>query len=325
MNFFSIIVPIYNIENYLPKCIESIINQNFNDYELILVDDGSTDNSKDICYIYKENYKNIKYFYKKNGGLSDARNFGIDKSNGKYLIFLDGDDFLVDGSLIKMYEILNNDGVEMLGTGSNIYYEKKNIYLEKEFIFDNEIIKNYNSVEFLKYIFNSNRNIIWSAWRWIIKKDLINKYNLRFDKKVIGAEDCDWFLECALKTNSVKITDYKLVNYRINREGSITTSIKRNAIIGQFDVFLKWYKYFKENIKEDNYLCSFMANKYMNVLSIIYKLKEEDIDDVIKYIDNEDLHNIIRDSKGFKYKVATSSINIFGIRRTCKLLCLKNY
>ena len=89
----SIIVPIYNVEKYLSKCLESIVNQDFFDYELLLIDDGSPDNSAEICLKFAEKDSRVKYFKKGNGGLSSARNYGIDKSSGRYIVFVDPDDF----------------------------------------------------------------------------------------------------------------------------------------------------------------------------------------------------------------------------------------
>ena len=92
---FSIIIPAFNVESYIHECINSIINQeiDFNDYEIIIVDDGSTDNSANIAKEFVNNHPTVKYFYKNNGGLSSARNYGIKKASGDYIIFLDSDDF----------------------------------------------------------------------------------------------------------------------------------------------------------------------------------------------------------------------------------------
>ena len=97
---FSIIVPVYNVEKYVKQCINSILSQTYINYELILVDDGSTDSSGSICDSFKNN-KLIKVFHKKNGGLSDARNYGFKKAEGEYVIFLDSDDYWIDNDFLS--------------------------------------------------------------------------------------------------------------------------------------------------------------------------------------------------------------------------------
>ena len=99
----SVIVPIYNVEEYINKCVDSILNQTFKEFELILVDDGSTDNSGNICDTYKSIDDRVHVIHKNNGGLSDARNFGIEAATGEFLYFIDGDDFIHEDTLESMY------------------------------------------------------------------------------------------------------------------------------------------------------------------------------------------------------------------------------
>ena len=99
----SIIVPVYNVEKYLKKCVKSILNQTLDNYEVILVDDGSTDSSGDICERLQSEDNRIKVFHKKNGGLSDARNYGVRYSSGKYITFIDSDDYIRKDYLEILY------------------------------------------------------------------------------------------------------------------------------------------------------------------------------------------------------------------------------
>lgn len=98
MALLSIVVPVYDVEQYLPRCIDSILEQTFTDFELILVNDGSTDNCPIICDEYADKDDRIKVIHKENGGLSDARNTGINKASGKYISFIDSDDFIVENT-----------------------------------------------------------------------------------------------------------------------------------------------------------------------------------------------------------------------------------
>ena len=107
---FSIIVPVYNVEKYLSKCLDSVINQTNQDFEVIVVNDGSPDNSQKIIYEYVEKYPDkIKGFIKENGGLSDARNYGIARASGEYIIFLDSDDYIDEHLLEKLDEKIKED------------------------------------------------------------------------------------------------------------------------------------------------------------------------------------------------------------------------
>ena len=111
----SIIIPVYNVERYLPVCLESIVQQSMDDYEVILVDDGSTDSSGPICNEYADRHPQFRVIHQQNQGISAARNAGVVESKGKYLLFLDSDDFLVPNSLSKLLELANKNDLDVLG------------------------------------------------------------------------------------------------------------------------------------------------------------------------------------------------------------------
>ena len=117
----SIIVPIYNVEKWIDRCLSSIQKQSYEDFEVLLVDDGSSDNSDDICKNYTVRDKRFKYFKKINGGLSDARNYGIDRAEGKYLIFIDGDDYVEKNYVEKLYRTITKYATDVAICGfSNV-------------------------------------------------------------------------------------------------------------------------------------------------------------------------------------------------------------
>lgn len=109
----SVVVPVYNVEGYVEKCINSILEQTYNNFELLLIDDGSTDDSGKICEKYSENYENVKTFHKHNGGLSDARNFGMKQANGRYFAFIDADDYVDSCYLEILYKMINEFKVQI--------------------------------------------------------------------------------------------------------------------------------------------------------------------------------------------------------------------
>lgn len=121
---FSIIVPVYNVEKYLSKCLDSILNQSFQDFEIIVVNDGSPDNSQDIIDEYAKNYpEKIKPFIKENGGLSDARNFGIERANGDYLLFVDSDDYISPSLLSELQQAQSRDNADLIRFSAQAVFE----------------------------------------------------------------------------------------------------------------------------------------------------------------------------------------------------------
>lgn len=180
-NLISIIIPAYNCEKYIKRCVSSIENQTFMDFEIIIVNDGSIDNTIQVCNELKKIYSNIRVITQKNSGVSSARNFGIKNSNGKYLMFVDSDDTLPADTLKIFTEILKKDDYDIVF--GNYVTIKKN----KKFI--NKSVKCRNdSIEVFDYI---TINYLWAPWGKLIKKSFINMY---FDEKVnIGEDALFWF------------------------------------------------------------------------------------------------------------------------------------
>ena len=162
----SVIVPVYNVEKYLDKCINSLINQTLQDIEFIFVDDGSTDNSKQIIQKYTQNKtKRIKYLYKENGGLSSARNFGIPYAQGEYIAFLDSDDYIEPNMYEEMYKVAKQENSDMV---------------ECDFIWEYSNKKKYDC----GIIYNGNKEALEKArvvaWNKLIKREIIEKEKIEF-------------------------------------------------------------------------------------------------------------------------------------------------
>lgn len=125
--YFSVIVPVYNVQQYLEQCIESVLRQSYTNYEIILVDDGSTDGSTEICDRYVTNYPFVKVIHQENGGISAARNTGLDCATGKYVLFLDSDDFISSNALQSFYEVTAESGVEAVSAYNYVYTDENGI------------------------------------------------------------------------------------------------------------------------------------------------------------------------------------------------------
>lgn len=164
----SVIIPIYNVEKYLRQCLESVINQNYREYEVILVNDGSTDSSKKIAIEFCEKYNNIKFIDKVNGGLSSARNAGLEVANGEYIVFIDSDDYIRSDYLEKLYQSISQNDSDISICNLVKVYEKKGE--EEKGNLDVNCTKWYSNVDVLKMIFEGK--IFCYAWDKIYKKSL---------------------------------------------------------------------------------------------------------------------------------------------------------
>lgn len=231
----SVIVPIYNVEKYLEKCINSLLSQTLEDIQIILVNDGSKDNSGNIAREYEKNNKNrIIYVEKENGGLSDARNYGLKYATGDFVAFLDSDDYIEKNAYEEMY---------------NKAIEENADYVECDFIweFPNKIRvdKQYpykNKKEMLSFV-----RVV--AWNKLIKRQLITDNNLEFPKG-LRYEDVEFTYKLIPFVNKFAYVDKPFIHY-VQREGSIANvQNERTAeIFTVLDNVIEFYK--KNNIYEE--------------------------------------------------------------------------
>ncbi|MCQ2242343.1 glycosyltransferase family 2 protein [Treponema sp.] len=233
----SIVVPVYNVELYLERCLNSIINQTYKNIEIICVDDGSTDNSGNICDIYKEKDSRIKVIHKENGGLSDARNTGLLNANGKWILYVDSDDYIELDSVEKLTGcVADEEDVDIVvGSGKRI----ENGKTMSSYNHTNLQNKKYKSRD---YILKSIRNHEFFAPTWLnlYKKDYLLNSNLIFYKGLIY-EDMELLPKLFSKASTVYFLDYQFYNY-IVRPGSITTSSKIEDVQYSAKLIIRsWY------------------------------------------------------------------------------------
>ena len=140
----SVIVPVYNASRYIHKCIDSLVNQTYRDYEIILVNDGSTDNSEEIIYQYAKSYSKIKYFSKENEGVSATRNYGLSVSSGEYIMFVDSDDYVAYNILERLMEVADRNNADIVTSDIIKFWEKgKTEYYKTNKEYSNDNIRNY--------------------------------------------------------------------------------------------------------------------------------------------------------------------------------------
>ena len=263
----SIIVPVYNVENYLRMCLDSIEHQTYSNIEVLLINDGSPDSSGEICQEYVARDSRFRYFEKENGGASDARNYGIERSNGKYLTFVDSDDWLSLTYVEDLYQAAIRNDSDTVISHYTIYNESdRNYYVH---IWDDYYEKNYTSEELIMELpkLELNGYIYITSWGILFKKELFN--NVKFPKgKVIE----DSWTNYKLFFKSKKITYIHKEIYS-HREGilSVGSSVNEKLLIDVLECLLERLAIY--TIKGWNY--SDEKNNVLGCLRLRYQQAKE--------------------------------------------------
>lgn len=271
---FSIIIPVYNVAPYLGKCIDSILKQNYKGYEVLLIDDGSTDESGSICDDYEEMDRRVRVVHQMNCGLSAARNRGIEDAQGEYIIFLDSDDYWHDEDVLNKINVrLDISRAEVLSF--NYVKFTGELFEPPYFGKTNNMPLETQKAETLKY---QVKNDLWiaCAWNKAVKKELFNDGNLRFNIG-ITSEDIDWCLRLAFQAESFDFISDVVVCYR-QRLTSISKSItveKIDTLIDNIDTCLDIMKR-ENNFEKAQLLKSYVSYQYGTVVYLVSTVTEEE-------------------------------------------------
>lgn len=268
-NVVSVIVPVYNCEKYIGKCIESIINQTYQDIEIVLVDDGSTDGSGNICDRYSKKDHRIKIIHKENGGVSETRNIGMDASSGEYLLFVDADDWLEKDMCKQLIDAAINGNSDIVICGYKKFYEEDNTF---------KIIipeKNQEKEQFGDLITSTKANVDGYLWTKLIRKSLIQK-NFRADIAI--KEDLVFLIENFKDCTKYSVVETPLYNYRIHKNSSLHSKMITDKKITSLDADICIINNIKMTVQDD-YKLSFVV-AYYNYCSqldgeILKKIKEK--------------------------------------------------
>lgn len=259
MNFkVSVIVPVYNVEDYIERCLLSLVNQTLNEIEIVVVNDGSPDNSQEIVEVFQKQYpEKIFSFIKENGGLSDARNFGISKARGDYIAFVDSDDYVHLNMYKSLYEKAELEQSDIVASNFFMVYGeeiKENIKIQNELGYNTTIA---NNPELLL------TNSVY-AWNKLYKKSFLEVTNFKFPKGQVF-EDSAVIYNLSHQATKISGDSNCYYYYIVQREGSITATVNRKM----FDVLKSCnqiYSYFKDFIYEDNELYSVIEYISLNHL-----------------------------------------------------------
>ncbi|MDD5596473.1 MAG: glycosyltransferase [Victivallaceae bacterium] len=240
----SIIVPIYNCEKYIRQCIASVVSQSFADWELILVDDGSTDDSRSICEEYAEKNPQIKIFTQSNQGPGAARNTGLIKACGEYLIFLDSDDYLNTNCLSGIKDTIYGKPGSDIILGRVLLVSETGSYIrDYNESYDIDRIEDENSIDVMNYLFSRRNSSFWSVWNHVFEMSFLKETGVLF-KDDIYAEDLDWTLQIFFKAESFTVLNTPFICHRERKGESLSFSIKMELDL--YSVVFKWIDKLKD-------------------------------------------------------------------------------
>lgn len=260
----SIIVPVYKVEKYLEKCIQSIINQTYNNLQIILVDDGSPDNCGKICDKYAQKDNRIEVIHKTNGGLSDARNVGISKAKGKYIGFVDSDDYIEKSMYEDLYNLMEEKQSDVCIC--NFYNVVGNNKVLKN---PNNGIQEYNKIDILREILVDSK-IQSYAWNKLYKKELFDNIKYPVGKKYEDIGTTFYILE---KCNKIIVTGTPEYYY-LNRDDSIVNNVNEKTITDYIELITERYDYIEKNLKElDQYNKYYLTKTLITAYNDIVNLK----------------------------------------------------
>ena len=314
--YFSIIIPVYKVEKYLNDCVNSVLQQTFKNFEIILVDDGSPDNCPAICDDISKNNENVKVIHKQNGGLSSARNAGLNEANGEYVIFLDSDDFYLDDKfLFQAKEKLEKNNSDALVFQRRKFFESTNTLSNPPSKY-NEAWEDLNFDKLVLELSKSDK-LDASAATKITKREFLIKNNLFFKEKIFS-EDVEWFFRYIQKLQSITFLNNPVYGYRL-REGSITHTIKIKNIQDLFFSITSYAEQIKNsNLSYKNAVLNYMAYQYFIVIGLCYKFKCEETNDILKQC--KQYKWLTKYAVSHKTKKAKYVVQILGVKLASKIL-----
>ena len=241
----SIIIPVYNVAPYLRTCVESVLEQTYQNLQIILVDDGSTDSSGALCDQLAKQDKRIQVLHKENGGLSDARNAGLRVATGEYVAFLDSDDvYLLRDGLAQLMALAQIEQPDVL------LFQAVDVYPNHQSVrkaYDEDYMATHTGTEvFAQLVRTQSFNM--SACFQLIRRELLEQHQIYFEKGLLS-EDVDWSLRLWCHVSKVHAINLSLYGYQ-HREGSISTTYTIRNLRSYEHIFAKFVQLYKERVVE---------------------------------------------------------------------------
>ncbi|MDO4439418.1 MAG: glycosyltransferase [Eubacteriales bacterium] len=313
MHRFSIIIPCYNVEAYLESCIESIEKQGFKDYEIVLINDGSTDGTDRLSELLKDKYSNIRYFKKENGGLSNTRNFGLERSEAEYVYFLDSDDLLDEASLENINDCIEENGFPDVIVTRYRELDDRTGALGEKTSFPENLNEAMTSADKYSacYLYNDIKPMASIS---VVKRSYLVNKGLYFKEKIVH-EDELWTPQVLLGTENLCFLDKSCYIYRVNRKGSIMNKITEKHILDR----LKIINELEDLAEKDSKNSPMYLSRCACILNGILGMKVDNIsEETVKAIKNKSY--LFRKSVQKKYLIIYLMLSLLGVKTSMKLV-----
>lgn len=261
---FSVIVPIYKVADYLDDCVQSVKNQTYTDWELILVDDGSPDACPQMCDGYAKEDARIRVIHKENGGASEARNAGIEQAKGEYVLLLDGDDFYNRSDMFEMLSAnIDKSGADVILFGCTDWNMKTGEKRISRSDYDLHLLNQVADREQSLHYLLSQKKIPGGPTIFTVQRALLDEYGIRFHCG-IQSEDHEYVLMIFSHCKQIFAMDEPFYTYRLSRDGSVTQMNDIKAVQGITYTVKKWFPIF---LQEPNEI---LRQDFLNYLAFIY-------------------------------------------------------
>lgn len=265
-DLISVVIPVYNVEKYLPQCIESVMNQTYKKLEIILIDDGSPDNCGKICDDYAQKDKRIKIIHKENEGVSAARNNGIDIATGKYICFVDSDDYLVETYVEKLYKAISENNADIAVC---CFYRKKGEQLHKKILYNEDMIITSKKIYDMLCCVDGSAVL----WNKIFDLEMIKKFNIFFSTELSLGEDLVFVVSYAKYVKKLAYISDILYVY-VDSNSSICKTQTQRSFFKNYDMISSKLSEIIKNIDDPCFINSIKARKTILLYHIIYDIKK---------------------------------------------------
>lgn len=319
MDKVSIIVPVYNVENDLAYCIDSILSQTYENIELLLIDDGSSDSSPEICDEYAKKDKRVRVYHRKNGGVSSARNYGLDNAEGEYVLFVDSDDRIAPDTVKDNINLAIANNLDMVIF--SFYYH----ITAQDCINPNIIDKSFcgNHEDFFNECFNLliDKELINAPWNKFIRREIIEKNGIRFNENFSICEDMAFSVETLSACERIMLNNKIYYDYYIKQSGSLVFKFHENyfeALSNFYRLAMEYCNKYKDNEEQKKKLDTLYASLTIMFIKMICCRHEDNAKTKISHI-----MSICSDKK---FRVALNNADLNRKKRTIRrLIQLKQY